>query len=283
MPSNAGAYPQSLADDARLISPEQTLLSASNSSHGSPVNSDTQSADTVIAVQSLSAANLASHNDQHDGAQDQHDGAQDGHATIRGPPHQSFCKKLCDSLRSIPSRLHLVPAKEQNINCAFERQGTSPDNPRVRPPATTTDNKSGSWWSKASIRSSRQNPQARKSVPGRRCRRSSLGVFLKGSKGMGTTSSTSMPSRSSTPPEASPFDDSRALQAFGFPTHEEDSHSPTIPGPSSAEADEFARQQRIWIARGLAEQRQRQSSAEQVVVDDVGNPVLTTGSWSRGK
>ncbi|KAL8812416.1 MAG: hypothetical protein Q9223_007297 [Gallowayella weberi] len=269
MPSSASAHPQSLAEDAPLTSPA-TLRSASNSSNGSLVNSDAQSADTVIAVQDPPANG-------------QYDGAQNGHATTRGP---SLCKRLCDSLRSIPSRLHLVPAKDKKTNCAVECHCNSLDNPPGRQPAATTDDNSGSWWSKASLRStlrSKQSPQVRKSVPGRRFRRPSLGVFLKGGKDTATADSTSMPSQSSTPAEVTPFDDPRAPQAFGAPTHEEDSNSPTIPGPLSAEADEIARQQRLAIAREIAEQRQRQSSAEQVVVDDVGNPVLTSGSWTRGK
>ncbi|KAL8798614.1 MAG: hypothetical protein Q9182_006526 [Xanthomendoza sp. 2 TL-2023] len=273
MPFSASGLPQSPAEDARLTAPA-TLRSSSNSSNGSPVDSDAQSADTVIPVQNP-AADIASHNDQYDGAQD-------GHATTRGSAYQSFCKKLCDSLRSIPSKLHLVPAKTKASNCAVERRGSSQDTLPARPLAATTVDKSGSWWSKASLRS-KQSPQVRKPIPGRRCRRSSLGVFLKGGKGTGTTNSTAMPSQCCTPAEVTPFDDPRAPQAFGAPTHEEDSSSPTIPGPFSAEADEIARQQRLSIAREIAKQRQRQSSAEQVVIDDVGNPVLTTGSWTRMK
>lgn len=243
-----------------------TAGSANGGSRRISSYSDTTPLVVDTAVQIPPAAKVAPHRDQHDGAPDEE-------ATMPKRKHKSYCRRVCGSLKSIPSKLHFVTEKiKKGIGKVEDDEryiytyNTSENRSPARPLAATQ--KHTNWWYHASLRSRRPKAKTWKPVPGRKFRRSSLSAFL---KSMGASGS------------GAPSDDRHAPQASGAPTNEHDSNSPVEPELFSAETEEAALQERCRVARQIAKGKQRESSFEQVVVDDVVQPVFKMGSWPRRK
>ncbi|KAI4142974.1 MAG: hypothetical protein L6R39_004758 [Caloplaca ligustica] len=145
------------------------------------------------------------------------DGAPDERGSQRGRRHRGPCKKLCKSLRSIPSQLTSIFNKEKKGDAKDENSGEAPKS--AGPEAAK-----GTWWSTTSKRFGKAKGPSTARTPGRNNRktgRKSLrGLF----SSSGAADETSSESR-----RVNPFDDPSAPQAFGAPTHEEDTSSPVEP------------------------------------------------------
>ncbi|KAL8730891.1 MAG: hypothetical protein Q9166_003818 [cf. Caloplaca sp. 2 TL-2023] len=205
----------SLEEEFYTSAPESQGSAGTSTSLGSPKQQDAQGLTSPnTSVQTPPPAKLASHPNQLDGAPEEV-------ATKDTLRDRSCCKKLCRSLRSIPSKLNLTITKEKR-----ERGNNSPDDLLPsRPLAGTKGNTS--WWSKASLRLR---------MPGRNLRRAADRSVYDVSSGSGTTPRTSGQS-STTGSHETRFDNPHAPQAFGAPVHEEDTDSPTEdPFPAEEEA-----------------------------------------------
>ncbi|KAL8988965.1 MAG: hypothetical protein Q9177_002046 [Variospora cf. flavescens] len=126
--------------------------------------------------------------------------------------HATLCKKLCKSLRNIPSQLAGVFIKQKKGPPKDEHTGDAAS-------AEGADAADQTWWSKTSKRFGKAKGQSTASTGGRKRRR----YGRKSLHGLFSSSAATQPSSS---PTTDPFDDSIAPQAFGAPRHEEDSNSP---------------------------------------------------------
>ncbi|KAL9017284.1 MAG: hypothetical protein Q9185_005375 [Variospora sp. 1 TL-2023] len=157
-------------------------------------------------IESAPLTRIAPHPSQLDGALEE--GLPQGRQR-----HATLCKKLCKSLRNIPSQLAGVFIKQKKGPPKDEHTGDVAS-------AEGPDAADQTWWSKTSKRFGKAKGQSTASTGGRKRRRY-------GRKSLhGLFSSSAAATQSSSSPTMDPFDDSIAPQAFGAPRHEEDSNSP---------------------------------------------------------
>lgn len=174
-----------------------------------------QSPDPDDPLPSPPAGEVASHFSQVDGALDEG-------VPQRAQRKYPSCRKVCQSLRKLPSQLTDLFSKEE------KNDDEEQDAPKVSTSAeqNTTDQ---TWWSKTTKRIKRPRIHGSESIPrrnNRRSARSSLGHLLSGS---GAATRASGGTHSSDPRDENRFDNPSAPQAFGAPTHEEDTASPVEP------------------------------------------------------
>ncbi|KAL8697531.1 MAG: hypothetical protein Q9201_007078 [Fulgogasparrea decipioides] len=220
-------------------------------------------------IQRPPPAMLAPHDDQVDGAPDE-----DGSRRNRG--HRSSCEKLRGSLRGIPSKLH------QLFNKRKADRGTSEQIP-IASEHLAPQTQKQIWWSESFKRLRKGKAQGRKPFPERECRRSASSSFRQLFSSSGTANQTSTDSDPPASQKTTPFDDVSAPQAFGAPTHEEDTPISDEPEPYLEEErilGEQTMRDRLEKARESTERKKQARSTEQLSsTSDAGPGATLDGSF----
>ncbi|KAI4126325.1 MAG: hypothetical protein LQ338_003802 [Usnochroma carphineum] len=189
--------------------------SSSTSSGNSEGQHSADASDPDDPIRPPPPAKVASHPSQLDGALDE-GGPQ------RRRRHASGCKKLCGSLRRLPSQLTGMFKKEKTED---HKDENTRETHRLGNPEAANQ----AWWSKTARPFGKAKFRGTAPLPGRHNRRSARKSLRHLFSSLGAANETSGGSSLSASREANPFDDTSAPQAFGAPTHEEDTGSPVAP------------------------------------------------------
>ncbi|KAL8961688.1 MAG: hypothetical protein Q9193_001796 [Seirophora villosa] len=224
-PPQFGAYPPDaeLSTSPGIQSPD-TVIKYNPRGTSNPQNSSSSSSWEAVGeqngeavepddpIESAPFARTATHPSQLDGALEE--------SVQQGRQRQdTLCKKLCKSIRNIPSQLAGVFSKEKKDLPTDKPTGEAPR-------ADIPEAADRTWRFKTSKRSGEAEGQGTASIGGRKRRRygrkSLRGLFSSTEAAGGSSEAAQAPASRTT----GPFDDASAPQAFGAPRHEEDSNSP---------------------------------------------------------
>ncbi|KAL9003396.1 MAG: hypothetical protein Q9188_003722 [Gyalolechia gomerana] len=162
------------------------------------------------------AAKVATHHNQLDGTADEHE-------PRRGLRPLGSCEKLRGSLKRIPAQLKDLFSKDKTSH------GDGDDGASQEALKSSTQRRDkATWWSKTTERLRKRDAHGKRpatSKASQKSARNSLRHLF----------SSSRESSSDAHQVMNPFDNPAAPQAFGAPTHEEDTDSPVEPEPSSEE------------------------------------------------
>ncbi|KAL9010190.1 MAG: hypothetical protein Q9173_004853 [Seirophora scorigena] len=192
--------------------PSNPQDSSRSSSWGTGREQNGEAQEPDDPIESAPFARTAPHPSQLDGVLEE--GVQQGRQR-----QATLCKKLCKSIRNIPSQLAGVFSKENKGPPIDEPTGEAPR-------ADVPEAADRTWWFKTSKPFGKTEGQGTASIGGRKRRRygrkSLRGLFSSTEAAGGSSEAAQAPASGTT----GPFDDSSAPQAFGAPRHEEDSNSP---------------------------------------------------------